>query len=126
MLDGGQLKISSQNISPNKADIKFCNRLLYIVLESLSNKTIKNFVAILNFFKIDLHLRPPALITELYYWRTCSYLRSVKQVKPRKWRILVLADAISMTTGPLFSCELPLSSRDPNDFTDAFPSRKQV
>ena len=35
---------------------------------------------------------------------------------PKKWRILVLADAISMTTGPLCSCELPLTNRDPNDF----------
>ena len=26
--------------------LKFCNRFLYIVLESLSNETIKNFVAI--------------------------------------------------------------------------------
>ena len=41
-------------------------------------------------------------------------LPSVKQVKPKKWRILVLADVISMTTGPLFSCELPLTNRDPN------------
>ena len=44
--DGGQLKISSQNISPNKAEKKFCNRLLYIVLESVSYKPIKIFVAI--------------------------------------------------------------------------------
>ena len=59
MLDGGQLKISSQNISPNKADIKFCNRLLYIVLESLSNiKDDKKFCC----HSLDLHLRPPALI----------------------------------------------------------------
>ena len=36
--DGGQLKISIQNILPNKADIKILYRLLYIVLESLSNK----------------------------------------------------------------------------------------
>ena len=40
---------------------------------------------------------------------------------PKKWPILVLADAISMTTGPLFSCELPLTNYGPNDFTDAFP-----
>ena len=26
-----------------------------------------------------------------------------------------------MTTGPLFSCELPLTNHGPNDFTDAFP-----
>ena len=45
--DGGQLKISSQNISPNKADTKkFCNRLLYIILKSPSNKMIKIFVAV--------------------------------------------------------------------------------
>ena len=35
-----------QNISQNKADVKICNRLLYIVLESLSNETIKIFVVI--------------------------------------------------------------------------------
>jgi hypothetical protein len=27
-------------------------------------------------------------------------LRSVNEVKPKKWRILTFADAISMTTGP--------------------------
>ena len=31
------------------------------------------------------------------------------------------SDAISMTTGPLCSCELPLSNRDPDDFTEAPP-----
>ena len=35
--DGRQLNISNQNISRNKADMKFCNRFLYIVLESVSN-----------------------------------------------------------------------------------------
>ena len=79
-----------------------------------------------NSAKICKTVQKSVTTTELYYWRTCSYLPSVKQVKPKKWLILVLADAISMTTGPLFSCELPLTNRDPNDFTDAFPSRKQV
>ena len=57
--DGGQLKISGQNISRNKADIKIRNRLLYIVLESLSNETTKNFVAIstcTKYFRDDLML----------------------------------------------------------------------
>ena len=29
----------------------------------------------------------------LYYWRRCSYLSSVKQVKPKTWRIFTFADA---------------------------------
>ena len=39
----------------------------------------------------------------------------------KKWRILVIADAIAMTTGPLCSCELPPTNRDLNDFTETFP-----
>ena len=44
--DGGQLNISNQNMSQNKANVKFCDRLLCIVLKSLSNETIRAFVAI--------------------------------------------------------------------------------
>jgi hypothetical protein len=29
----------------------------------------------------------------LYYWKRCSYLCSVKQVKPKTWRISAFADA---------------------------------
>ena len=52
--------------------------------------------------------------------------RSVKQVKPKTWRILGFADVISMTTGPLSSCELPLTNRDPNELTEAFPLPKKL
>ena len=46
--DGGQPNTSNQNISQNRyiKIRKLCNGLLYIVLESLSNTTIRNFVAI--------------------------------------------------------------------------------
>ena len=52
--------------------------------------------------------------------------RSVEQVKPKTWRILGFADVISMTTGPLSSCELPLTNRDPNELTEAFPLPKKL
>ena len=47
--DGGQLNISNQNMSRNRAR-RYKNSVSdfynYIVLESLSNETIKTFVAI--------------------------------------------------------------------------------
>ena len=46
-------------------------------------------------------------------------------MKPKAWRILGFANVISMTTGPLSSCELPLTNRDPNDLTEAFPLPKK-
>ena len=47
-------------------------------------------------------------------------------MKPKTWRILGFADVISMTTGLLSSCELPLTIRDPNDLTEAFPLPKKL
>ena len=44
--DGGQFVDLGENISRSKTNKKICNRLLFIVLESLSNETIKFFVAI--------------------------------------------------------------------------------
>ena len=44
--DGGNFVDLGENISRSKTDTKFYNRLLYIVFESLSNETIKIFVAI--------------------------------------------------------------------------------
>ena len=49
-----------------------------------------------------------------------------KKVKSKTWRILAFADAISVTTGPLSSCKLPLTNRDPNDLTEAFPFPKKL
>ena len=49
-----------------------------------------------------------------------------KIVKPETWRIVGFADVISMTTGPLSSCKLPLTNRDPNDLTEAFPLPKKL
>ena len=31
-----------------------------------------------------------------------------------------------MTTGPLSSCELPLTNRNPNDLTEAFPPLSSI
>ncbi len=45
--------------------------------------------------------------TELYYI-TGGSARG-KKVKPKTWRIFAFADAISMTTGPKISEELPLT-----------------
>ncbi len=45
--------------------------------------------------------------TELYYITGGSARR--KKVKPKTWRIFAFADAISMTTGPKISEELPLT-----------------
>ena len=39
---------------------------------------------------------------------------------------MAFADAISMTTGPKSSCELPLTNRDPNNFTEAFSLPKKL
>ena len=39
---------------------------------------------------------------------------------------MAFADAISMTTGAKSSCELPLTNRDPNNFTEAFPLPKKL
>ena len=47
-------------------------------------------------------------------------------MKPETWRISGFADVISMTTGPLSSCELPLTNRDPNDLTEAFSLPKKL
>ena len=47
-----------------------------------------------------------------------------EKVKPKTWRILAFANVISMTTGLLSSCELPLTSRDPKNLTEAFPLPK--
>ena len=47
-------------------------------------------------------------------------------MKPKTRRILVFVDAISMTTGPLSSCELLLTNRDPNDLTEVFPLPKKL
>ena len=49
-----------------------------------------------------------------------------KKVKPKTWRIFAFADAISMTTGPKSSCEFPLTNRDPNNLTEAFPLPKKL
>ena len=61
---------------------------------------------------------------ELYYI-TGGSARG-KKVKPKTWRILGFADVISMTTGPLSSCKLPLTNCDPNDLTEAFPLHKKT
>ena len=61
----------------------------------------------------------------LAYYNTGGSARG-KKVKPKTWRILGFADVISMTTGPLSSCELPLTNRDPNDLTEAFPLPKKI
>ena len=49
--------------------------------------------------------------TQLYYitGESAPIFRSVKQVKPKTWRILGFADVISVTTDPKFSCELRLT-----------------
>ena len=44
--NGGHFVDLVENISPSKTDIKNYNKLSYIVCESLSNETIKIFVAI--------------------------------------------------------------------------------
>ena len=39
--NGEQLNVSNYNISRSKVDVQFCNKLLYNVLQSLSNKAMK-------------------------------------------------------------------------------------
>ena len=35
-------------------------------------------------------------------------------------------DVLTLLTGPLSSCKLPLTNRDPNDLTEAFPFPKKL
>ena len=54
---------------------------------------------------------------------TCVFSAVSPALKGSHARVLLPvrnADVISMTTGPLSSCALPLTNREPSDLTEAF------
>ena len=94
--------------------IKFKNTGLNSVNRRLNESKIENIhVSVQTCEKLNIYRKMYVVFycSSYYRYNVCAKSTGWKdrmmaaEKKPKKWQILVLADAISMTAGPLFPCE---------------------